>query len=57
MPLMLRLDLDGVTFRDLYRFADLARGAGLDEDKLVGVETTDEVGQELGTHALIADLG
>ncbi len=50
-------DLDGLTFGDLYRFADLARGAGLDEDELVGVETTDEVGNELGTHTLVADLG
>ncbi len=57
MPLMLRLDLDGLTFGDLYRFADLARGAGLDEDHLVGVETADEDGQDVEGRALVAVVG
>lgn len=57
MPLMLRLDLDGLTFGDLYRFADLARGAGLDEDELVGVERTDAVGNMADNPTLVADLG
>jgi len=54
---MLRLDLDGLTFGDLYRFADPDRGAGLDEDQLAGVETADEDSQDVEVRALLADLG
>lgn len=57
MPLIQELDLDGLTFGALYRFADLARSAGLAEDARVTVKTTDELGNELGAHTLVADLG
>lgn len=57
MGLIQRLDLDGLTCGDLYRFADLARAAGLGEDGLVTVETSDALGNELGAHTLVLDLG
>lgn len=57
MPLIQKLDLDELTFGALYRFADLARSAGLQDDDPVTVETTDALGNELSTHTLVADLG
>jgi len=57
MPLLHRLSLDGLTFGDLYRFVDHARQAGIDEDQTVTVESTDNLGNELGAHTLVADLG
>lgn len=57
MPLIQKLDLDGLTFGALYRFADLARSAGVGETDLVTVVRTDELGNDLGAHTLVADLG
>ncbi|PRX48692.1 hypothetical protein B0I33_104510 [Prauserella shujinwangii] len=57
MGLMHRLDLDKVTFGDLYRFADHARAAGISPDDYVTVETTDPIGNPIDHHTLVADLG
>lgn len=57
MGLIHRLDLDKVTFGDLYRFVDHARAAGLRDEDHVTVETHDPLGNPEDTHVLVADLG
>ncbi len=46
-----------MTFGELYRFVDHARSAGVTADAEVTVERTDDLGNDLGAHALSADLG
>lgn len=56
--LILKLDLlENPTFGDLYRFADLARSAGIPADRPLEIETDDNVGNEIGPHMISADLG
>ncbi|GLY68782.1 hypothetical protein [Amycolatopsis taiwanensis] len=57
MGLIHRLDLDKVTFGELYRFVDHARAAGIPDDQQITVEAEDEVGNPMDTHVLVADLG
>jgi hypothetical protein len=57
MPLIFKLDLSNLTFGDLYRFADHARSAGIPDDVQVTVEDTDALGNDVGAHALVAELG
>ncbi len=51
------IDLDGLTFGELYNFADLARNAHVDPADKVIVETEDGIGNDVGAHTLAADLG
>lgn len=57
MGIRIFVELDGLTFGDLYRFVDHARSAGLLEEMPVTVESTDAIGNDLGAHTLAADLG
>lgn len=57
MGVRIFVELDGLTFGDLYRFVDHARSAGLHDDMPVTVETTDGIGNEVGAHTLVAELG
>ncbi len=57
MGLIHRLELDKLTFGDLYRFVDHARAAGIADDHHVTVETHDQFGNLMDTHTLVADLG
>ena len=51
MGLIHKLDLDKVTFGDLYRFVNHARSAGIPDDQVVTVETQDAIGTPTDTHA------
>jgi hypothetical protein len=57
MGIRIFVELDGLTFGDLYRFVDHARSAGLQDDMPVSVETTDGIGNEVGAHTLAGELG
>lgn len=43
MGLIYKLDLDNVTFGDLYRFVDHARSAGIPDNQVVTVEAEDAI--------------
>lgn len=51
------IDLDDLTFGELYNFVDLARNANVGPEEHVIVETEDNIGNEVGAHTLAADLG
>lgn len=51
------IDLDGLTFGELYNFVDLARSAHIGSEEAVTVETEDGIGNDIGAHTLAADLG
>lgn len=51
------IDLDGLTFGDLYNFVDLARSARIAPEEAVTVETEDGIGNDVGAHTLAAELG
>jgi len=51
------IDLDDLTFGELYSFVDLARNARVGPDEKVTVEAEDNIGNDIGPHALSTDLG
>ena len=57
MGVRISVDLDGLTFDQLYRFVDHARSAGVGGDDNVTVDRTDELGNDLGAHTFSANLG
>lgn len=57
MTARVSINIDGLTFGELYRFVDLARSSGLDAETAVIVESTDRLGNEIGPHSLSAELG
>lgn len=51
------IDLDDLTFGELYSFVDLARSARIGPEEKVTVETEDNIGNDIGAHTLSAELG